>query len=1062
MFPWTGEEMTRGEVRGARNIMILWMLLALAVPISLIGQTTGRIEGYVRDADTHQPVAGVEVVVEGTRLGNVTNGDGYYFIPRVPVGLQNITARLIGYGTVTVRKQRIYADQIHPVDIAIPSMILELPNQIVEGDRPPLLIKDHLVSKARTTSETITAYPVDSYRDIVTLQAGAVRYGDALDPEYRVSVRGGRTSQNIVYIDGIDVRRYQTHQNLLDVPEFGIEEIDVVTGGPGPGYGGGQSGAIHVVTRDGSQDLSGRLRFETEEINPSSINFGYNRIQFSLGGPVPMVDDLAYFASVDLIGKGDRRPKGGGFRGTTDDLFDVAERYSKNEEVSAFLGRELDIMEMLESARSRNPGLPILNLTDLRQERFGGTDYKGRLPGNRGDEYRFQGKLAYRLTDRVRLTGTYLEDRDQGILYDHRRIFWTEERNPGFVNRQRLGIIGYDHTLGQTPQRSYHLSVRGSYQRFENHTGDLYTPSDANVSELGLTPDASLGYHDQTAFGNFMFRDIPIFGEDFWPTTYEQVLHFDVDESFAFFGNNPFGIEREFWDQNRGLNDIVLNSREDRADFRIDFDGQFGRRHRLRSGFEVKAWQLNNFSGAPSRTYMADFWYVKPEMESFYFEERIEHQPMVANLGVRLDSFFAGTDYSSIPAEQHANRIRPTRKTALSPRFSVAYPVTDRVQARGGYRIDYQLPAFSQLYDAINVDWHLQGESVPFFFGDPDLDFEKTASFELGFTALLSNDWVFDLAGYKTTFERGLAARYFWEDYRGRYLRIYTNDDSGVAKGLDLSLKKRLSDYFSADLAYSLLVSEGSGSDADDFVSNEGRFLVGNEPPPPPEEFSPNDYDQTHTIDALFHLRFPDDFKVGTIAGTILKDTGYFVTFQAHSGRPYPRQDRVELVFLEENNIGRTEWYSMLNLRVTKDFRLGGLDYTAFADIRNLLGTENLSARQVDPFGNSGVTNGVYNTTGSPFTDGLTVSDALDYLGIGSPEDYVDPSQREPSDIDGDGDRDEADRAEFIRRLDMNGDGQVTLEEELAMAILAHGAFDANPEHFDIPRLVRFGLEIRF
>jgi hypothetical protein len=152
----------------------------------------------------------------------------------------------------------------------------------------------------------------------------------------------------------------------------------------------------------------------------------------------------------------------------------------------------------------------------------------------------------------------------------------------------------------------------------------------------------------------------------------------------------------------------------------------------------------------------------------------------------------------------------------------------------------------------------------------------------------------------------------------------------------------------------------------------------------------------------------------------------------------------------------------MANLRLTRDFHLAGLDYTAFADIRNLFDTDNLSAGGAVVFASAGVSNGVYQTTGSPYTDGRTISDAIDFLGISTPELYVGPADRTPKDINGDGVRDGADRAEIIRRLDMNGDGMVTLDEELAMAILAIGAHQANPDHFDIPRLFRLGLEIRF
>ncbi len=83
-------------------------------------------------------------------------------------------------------------------------------------------------------------------------------------------------------------------------------------------------------------------------------------------------------------------------------------------------------------------------------------------------------------------------------------------------------------------------------------------------------------------------------------------------------------------------------------------------------------------------------------------------------------------------------------------------------------------------------------------------------------------------------------------------------------------------------------------------------------------------------------------------------------------------------------------------------------------------------------------------------------------MGIATPDLYVNPADRTPTDINGDGVRNEADRQEIIRRLDMNGDGTVTVEEELAMAILSIGAYDANPNNFDIPRLFRLGLEVKF
>lgn len=54
------------------------------------------------------------------------------------------------------------------------------------------------------------------------------------------------------------------------------------------------------------------------------------------------------------------------------------------------------------------------------------------------------------------------------------------------------------------------------------------------------------------------------------------------------------------------------------------------------------------------------------------------------------------------------------------------------------------------------------------------------------------------------------------------------------------------------------------------------------------------------------------------------------------------------------------------------------------------------------------------------------------------------------------------DLAEITHRLNFNGDGEVSVDEELAMRILARGANEADPRNVGIPRLVRLGVEVRF
>ncbi|MFN2602488.1 MAG: SusC/RagA family TonB-linked outer membrane protein [Gemmatimonadaceae bacterium] len=66
---------------------------------TLGAQTPGAITGQVVDSSTHQPLAGVTVLVEGTQRGTVTASDGTFRLSGVPSGTVSVRARRIGYNS---------------------------------------------------------------------------------------------------------------------------------------------------------------------------------------------------------------------------------------------------------------------------------------------------------------------------------------------------------------------------------------------------------------------------------------------------------------------------------------------------------------------------------------------------------------------------------------------------------------------------------------------------------------------------------------------------------------------------------------------------------------------------------------------------------------------------------------------------------------------------------------------------------------------------------------------------------------------------------------------------
>jgi CarboxypepD_reg-like domain len=74
------------------------LALSVALHVPVLAQPTGRIEGRVYDAATGEGLVGGQVRIVETALGNVTRGDGSFFIDAVPVGVQNIQTEYLGYG----------------------------------------------------------------------------------------------------------------------------------------------------------------------------------------------------------------------------------------------------------------------------------------------------------------------------------------------------------------------------------------------------------------------------------------------------------------------------------------------------------------------------------------------------------------------------------------------------------------------------------------------------------------------------------------------------------------------------------------------------------------------------------------------------------------------------------------------------------------------------------------------------------------------------------------------------------------------------------------------------
>ena len=202
----------------------------------------------------------------GTERGAAADIDGHYTVLGVRPGTYSVRVSLIGYGTTVVENVRVQIDQTTDLDVALAEEAFEGEEIVVRAERP-LVELDRTSSQASISAEELAALPVQSFQDVVNLQAGVV------DGHFR----GGRTGEVSYLVDGVPVNDVYDQSFAFQVENQAIQEVQVISGTFNAEYGQAQSGVVNIVTRDGGdryaaspQPLRWRLRHDANRPLPGS------------------------------------------------------------------------------------------------------------------------------------------------------------------------------------------------------------------------------------------------------------------------------------------------------------------------------------------------------------------------------------------------------------------------------------------------------------------------------------------------------------------------------------------------------------------------------------------------------------------------------------------------------------------------------------------------------------------------------------------------------------------------------------------------------------------------
>jgi hypothetical protein len=249
---------------------MLVAVFALCLPLASAQETTGNIQGTVKDP-TGAVVAGATVTATGAQrtFNATTNEGGEYNFNNLQPGVYTVTATGAGFGTVTRENVPVELGRTLQVNFDL----------AVAGTSATVTVTASDEALVDVTS-TKTATNINQQK--IEMLPKTLRFSSVLEvaPGARNEVKGGGLqidgasgSENAYVVDGLEVTRIREGTLGLskNIPFDFVREVQVKSAGYEAEFGGATGGVINVVTRSGSNEFHGEARFEMglDELNAS-------------------------------------------------------------------------------------------------------------------------------------------------------------------------------------------------------------------------------------------------------------------------------------------------------------------------------------------------------------------------------------------------------------------------------------------------------------------------------------------------------------------------------------------------------------------------------------------------------------------------------------------------------------------------------------------------------------------------------------------------------------------------------------------------------------------------
>ena len=256
------------------------LAVALAMVTGSLAAQTGVVTGTVTDSNTGEPITTVQVHIPELQIGMLTNADGAYALPNVPVGQYEIRAELIGRQT-DAQVVDVTAGGTVVANFLLQSRVLALDGVVVTGvagatpETELAFTVDHVqVQDAQIASALNVASLLQGRTAGTRVIQGTGQPGDEPSIQFRGPTSIMQSQAPLLIVDGV-----VSTGSLADIDPNDIASIEVVRGAAAASLYGSraQAGVMEVTTRRGAS-----LREGTHEFTIRT-RYLFNDIEYLMG-----------------------------------------------------------------------------------------------------------------------------------------------------------------------------------------------------------------------------------------------------------------------------------------------------------------------------------------------------------------------------------------------------------------------------------------------------------------------------------------------------------------------------------------------------------------------------------------------------------------------------------------------------------------------------------------------------------------------------------------------------------------------------------------------------------